>query len=197
MIPAFDIDSAAYIWFDSRNGINDKNLISIDDVQNKEKQEFSENEKLNRNVQEITFKDAVFASTTTPNLFGSLSYLSDDDKHRFIDGGEGNEYYNNNNPTFSLIVEALQQGYKKENIRVISLGAGALPDIENTNEKIKHDSTLYWKEPLGNKIISDETEKTHRMVVDLLGESNYVRLQPVLPEGKFISYTGCSYEENE
>lgn len=133
MIPAFDIDIASYIWFDSTHGTENKPLISLEDIQNKEKCEFSENEKLNRNVADVTFKDAVFMSSTTPSLFGSLQYESDEDRHRFIDGGEGMETYNNNNPAFSLIVEALRQGYKKENIRVISLGAGAYGGLENAS----------------------------------------------------------------
>lgn len=125
MVPAFDIDSEASIWFDSTNGIEEIKLMDIDEISNKEKQDFSQNEKLNRPIDEITFMDAVYASTTTPSLFGSLEYEgADEEKYRFIDGGEGSEHYNNNNPTFSLIVEALRQGYKRENINVISLGAG-------------------------------------------------------------------------
>jgi len=39
-----------------------------------------------------------------------------------IDGGSLD-----NNPVQSLVVEALRQGYKKENINVVSIGTGLVP----------------------------------------------------------------------
>ena len=57
---------------------------------------------------EVTFKDAVYASTATPLMFPSQEFKTkDNDEHDFIDGGEGGEHFNNNNPTKSLIIEAL------------------------------------------------------------------------------------------
>ena len=98
----------------------------------------SRNEKLARDLNEVTYKDAVLASTTTPLTFPSLTYEYGEDKHRFIDGGEGGEHFNNNNPTKSLVVEALCQGYALENINVISLGTGKLHP-ESAQDKTKLD----------------------------------------------------------
>lgn len=45
---------------------------------------------------------------------------------QFMDGGEGGNNMNNNNPTLCLIAEAVQQGYSLKNINVISLGSGKI-----------------------------------------------------------------------
>ena len=96
------------------------------------------NDKLARDLNEVTYKDAVLASTTNPSIFPNLKYEYEEDKHRFIDGGEGGEHFNNNNPAKSLVVEALCQGYALENINVISLGTGKIHP-ESTQDKTKLD----------------------------------------------------------
>lgn len=64
MIPAFDTSNGHTVWFDSASGIEAKDPGA----------EGSQNIKLKMNVNQVSFKDAVLASTTTPNLFNSLEY---------------------------------------------------------------------------------------------------------------------------
>ena len=99
----------------------------------------SPNEKLARDLREVTYKDAVLASTATASVFPPLSYEDGEDRHRFVDGGEGGGACNNNNPAKSLVVEALRQGYAMENINVISLGTGKIHPPATKEEKVKID----------------------------------------------------------
>ena len=83
----------------------------MSDISN-DKYEMSDNCKLAVNLDDITFLQAVDSSTATPKFFQLEKYpLGDGEEHRFIDGGEGREIANKNNPAFSLVVEALRQGY--------------------------------------------------------------------------------------
>ena len=80
----------------------------MSEIQN-DKYEMSDNQKISVNLEDITFFQAVDSSTTTPKIFPLIKYpLGDDEEHQFIDGGEGKEIASKNNPTFSLIVEALR-----------------------------------------------------------------------------------------
>ena len=83
-------------------------------------------------MEHVTFKDAVYASTATPGIFSEAII---NDEFKFIDGGEGDELFSNNNPTKSLIAEAIQQGYSLENINVISLGTGDIDIPENADNE--------------------------------------------------------------
>ena len=178
MIPAFDIDSDATIWFDSENG-----RINTNQNNQLKNTEFSENEKLKLDPKDVTYKDAVFASTTNPNLWSSSMFpIPDQDNHRFIDGGEGSEHLNNNNPTKSLIIEAMRQGYSRDQINVISLGTGTIgwnTDSENkdppTDDQKNFDEKMYWKNALHNKLIGKESDCTHEQVLKMINPENYVR----------------------
>ena len=77
---------------------------------------------------QMKFSDAVLASTTTPKYFKPY-VMEEESKYIFVDGGNGPVEENANNPTISLIIEAQQgHGYSLENINVISLGTGKLPE---------------------------------------------------------------------
>lgn len=84
-------------------------------------------------------------------------------KHVFVDGGNGPENSNSNNPTLSLIIEALGHGYTPENINVISLGTGMLSQESLKGKKeSKIDAEMYWKDSFVS--ISQQTELTHQKV---------------------------------
>ena len=53
-------------------------------------------------------KDAVFASTATPGIFSAAKNTKNNDSEEYLDGGEGDTNFNNNNPTYLLITEAIQ-----------------------------------------------------------------------------------------
>lgn len=130
MIPGFDIDSDTTIWFDSEQGNYDH--IQVPEQLNKE---FSANIKIKMNLDDMTFRDAVNSSTATPQYWKARPIETENGRHRFIDGGEGGQYFNNNNPTKSLIIEALRQGYTRDQINVISLGTGTLEwSVDSENE---------------------------------------------------------------
>lgn len=85
---------------------------------------------------DLTLKDAVMLSTAVPGVFGSMSCQIDKDLiyGRLVDGSHGSTKLNNCNPTLSLVQEALRHGYKRENIKVISIGAGAYePEAQLTS----------------------------------------------------------------
>ena len=109
-------------------------------------------------TKEITFKDAVYNSTAQPDTFKKVKIQ---DMYEFWDGGEGGPGNNNNNPTISLIAEAIQQGYSLENIHVISLGTGTLAEVTGDSDPIslqEHDKNLFWSQrPYANTILQ-ETE---------------------------------------
>jgi len=112
-----------------------------------DKYDISDNVKLAVDLDDITFFQAVDSSITTPKIFPLEKYpLADGEEHQFIDGGEGKEIANKNNPSFSLVVEALRQGYKIENINLISIGAGkyGFPDTASDQEKIQVDAKMFW-----------------------------------------------------
>lgn len=64
--------------------------------------------------------------------------------------------FNNNNPTYSLIAEAIQQGYSLENINVISLGTGYYNAKDDPDSK----HSLFWTPVYGNSIV-ETSEITH------------------------------------
>lgn len=198
LIPAFSIDMEDTIWFDSTMGQPDKANLPQNEISN-EKNEYSDNQKLSANLEDITFFQAVDASTTTPKLFPLVKHpLADGEEHHFIDGGEGKGIANKNNPTYSLVVEALRQGYKSENINVISVGSGKYDFAPTATDQdvAQIDAKMFWADPLYNPI-SSESDKIHQQIQDMLPERNYVRLQPTLPNTKQYQFDGCSYDENQ
>ena len=58
---------------------------------------------------------------------------------------------------------------------------------------------MYWKEPLWNKNINEETEKRHMQVLEMLPAKNYVRLQPELPNpaDRIFDFDACQPTDNE
>ena len=119
-------------------------------------------------MNEIEFFDAVFTSSATPKFFTQAEFNG----KKYQDGGDGDIDFNNNNPTYSLIAEAIQQGYSLENINVISLGTG---HYDTTNDP-ENEHALFW-EPSYTTSIAKSTENTHKKVEKLFENNpgNYVR----------------------
>ena len=198
LIPAFSIDCEDTIWFDSSLGAQDKVNLPLNEISS-ENYEISDNQKLNHNIDTVTFFEAVDASTTPPKIFPLVKHpLDEGEEHKFIDGGEGKGIANKNNPAYSLVVEALRQGYKMENINVISIGSGKYDFTEHASDQevTQIDSNMYWEDPLYNPI-GRESETIHNHLQEMLPAANYVRLQPTLPSNKQYLFDGCGYDDNQ
>ena len=108
MIPAFDYSNDDTIWFDSKHGQPDQPPQTKNSSQiSTDEHEFNNNEKINTNMQSITFVQACDFSTSTTGIFPTKVFKINDDEFRFSDGGEGKGIANKNNPAYSLVAEAL------------------------------------------------------------------------------------------
>ena len=111
---------------------------------------------------------------------------------QLIDGGTENM-----NGIEAAVREAEEQGYHKNNIFVLSIGAG-MYDFAATNGKkstedtrssiVNHDSSvnpeesdkinsqLFWPEPLNNVGYCESAQQSHLWAKNYLGDNNYMRL---------------------
>ena len=97
------------------------------------------------------------------------------------------------NPVESLVNEAISQGFEKDKIHIVSIGAGTY-NFTDKKQSDKMNEQMFWPDPLNNVKHNEEAEQAHQWAQKLLPPDNYVRLQPVLDNTRIFGFDQCDQE---